>query len=88
VGNINLVQRRYPELLRKSRTLLALAVVHWRANDNTTALGILDAIEKMQPDSELANCAELTRARIENRQPRSINPKPSPQAVIKMSSDH
>ena len=44
IYGINQVQQAVPKLIERDRTLLALAVIRWRANDPETCLRIVDAV--------------------------------------------
>lgn len=76
IPNVNLVQERFLKLKDMDRTLLALALVRWRAGDNTTALKLLDALDNRPPSAIAARQAELLRARIENRPSREMGGAP------------
>jgi hypothetical protein len=67
IPNINLVQTHFSALKEKQRTLLALAVVRFRANDKTIALHLLDSLDTMRPDAWVARGMEIVRAKIEGR---------------------
>ena len=72
IANINLIQQRFGTLNDKPRTLLALAVVRLRRGEAPAALGMLDKLDKLGPDDWVKYCAEVTRARLEQR---PVNPQ-------------
>lgn len=67
IANVNLVQSRFKFLVNKPRTLLALALVRLRVNDAASALSMLDDLARMNPDPATAYGAEVTRAKLEDR---------------------
>ena len=74
VANINLVQQHFATLRQKARTVLALALVRVRLEDHAAALKLLDQLEQMHPDYWVACAAEIVRAKLEDRPPRTITP--------------
>jgi len=62
VANINLVQHHLSTLNDKPRVLLALAWVRARLKDRTTALEVLDEVDKLQPDGWVAQVSRIIRA--------------------------
>ena len=67
IRNINLVQEHFDTLKDRERTLLALALVRVRLNDKPAAAGLLDELDKMQPNPWISHGVEVTRAFIEGR---------------------
>jgi hypothetical protein len=67
IPNVNLVQKNFPRVKAKPRTMLALAVAHLRLNDKAGAAGMLDEIERLGPDDWSRYGAEITRAKLEDR---------------------
>lgn len=69
IANVNLVQARYPTLKDKPRTLLALAMIRWRKDDDATAVKLLDALREMETGEPVRQAAEHLRAALEDRAP-------------------
>lgn len=67
IASVNLVQSRFASLNDKPRTLLALVMVRLRLGDTATAAQLLDLLDSVATNDWLRYCAELTRARLENR---------------------
>ena len=67
IAAINLVQQRFKTLNDQPRTLLALILVRARMGETKAALEMLDQLDKMTLNSWATYCAELTRARVEDR---------------------
>ncbi len=72
VANVNLIQRHFAALKDKKRTMLALALIRHRTQDDATAIHLLDELGKVQPGAWVADGAEQLRARIEGRRPERI----------------
>jgi tetratricopeptide (TPR) repeat protein len=71
ITNVNLVQAHFQSLNDLPRTLLALVLVRHHLGDNKTALELLDQLDLMKPNQWVTHCAEVSRARIEDR---PVNP--------------
>lgn len=69
LGNVNLVQRRFPLLKNQERTLLALAFVRVRLKMNDEAREMLALLDQMVLDDWTADAAEIVRAKLEGRAP-------------------
>ena len=67
VTSVIRVQKEFNRLNDKPRTLLALVMVRMRLGQTKEALALLDDMNKLQPNDWALFCAELTRARLENR---------------------
>jgi hypothetical protein len=67
VASVVRVQKEFNRLNDKARTLLALVMVRWRLGQTKDALALLDDLEKLRPSDWALFCAEITRARLENR---------------------
>jgi len=84
IASINLVQKRFSTLNDKPRTLLALTMVRFRLGEIQEARELLDQLDKLNPDQWVAYCAEITRARIENR---PLNPEKIPVGAFSRSDN-
>jgi tetratricopeptide (TPR) repeat protein len=67
VASVMRVQNQFSRLNDKPRTLLALVMVRMRLGQTKEALALLDDMNKLQPNDWALFCAEITRARLENR---------------------
>ncbi len=67
IAAINLVQQHFKTLNDPPHTLLALILVRFKMGETKAALEMLDQLDKMNLNPWAAYCAEVTRARIENR---------------------
>lgn len=67
IAALNQVQQRFQSLNDRGRTLLALVIVRMRLGDTEGALKLLDQLEGTRPSDWVRFCAELTRARLEDR---------------------
>ena len=81
VPNINLVQKQFPLLRDRARTLVALAVIRLRAGQVEEAKRLLNDLEKMEWDEWAAQAAESIRANLERRPPRTVLPPPAPNEI-------
>jgi tetratricopeptide (TPR) repeat protein len=61
------VQKKFPTLNNKARTLLALTLVRMRFGKNEEALAMLEDMAKVDPDDWVLFCSEVARARLEKR---------------------
>lgn len=73
-ANVNLVQTQFPGLKEQNRTLLALALIRHRNNDNATAAKLLAELAKSAPDAWTAHGLEQLTAKIEGRPARRSAP--------------
>lgn len=78
IANVNRVQARFNSLNDKPRTLIALALVRLRLGNETAALQLLDSLPQLEPSDWALYCAEVMRARIENR---AIDPTKFPRGA-------
>jgi tetratricopeptide (TPR) repeat protein len=67
LASIRRIQDRFANLNDRARTLLALVIVRMRLGQHADALELLDQMEKLEPSDWVRYCAELTRARLEDR---------------------
>lgn len=67
IATLNRVQERFAGLNDRARTLLALVIVRMRLGQRDAALALLAQMENTKPSDWARFCAELTRARLENR---------------------
>lgn len=61
------IQNRFTTLNDRGRTLLALVIVRMRLGQKADALALLGQLDQTDPSDWVRYCAELTRARLENR---------------------
>lgn len=85
IRNVNLAQSQYEWLTNQDLTLLALAIVRHRVDDNPGALELLAVLEARSPTDQIRFGIESLRAKIENRPrnwaERSAPRKPTPQKI-------
>ncbi|HUR56816.1 MAG TPA: hypothetical protein VM029_03845, partial [Opitutaceae bacterium] len=62
--NVNLVQKRFPLLRQKGRTLLALALVRVRLHAPAEALELLDKLPAVQTDMWTTHAGEMVRGKL------------------------
>ena len=84
IANVNLVEERLKKLRKKTRTVLALAVVRMRMDDREAAIKLLDQLDRMNPEYWVANAAETVRAKLEDRAPRKLSPPPVQAQIQRM----
>lgn len=65
--HVNLVQKHFPTLKEKHRTLLALALLRVRLGDPETALQLLADLEKMEPDPSLLWQVRFVQRRLQTK---------------------
>jgi hypothetical protein len=67
IASLNQIQGKFASLNDRARTLLALVIVRMRLGDKAAAMELLNHLDKLKPNDWVRYCAELTRARLENR---------------------
>lgn len=83
IATVNLVQRQFADLNDRPRTLLALVMVRMRLGQKDDALALLNQLDLLEPGDWVRFCAEVTRARLENR---PVDPERLPRSLAQNRS--